>query len=89
MVVGFRMIGLTNKIASYIVLPLLLLLAITIFIYVVAVLGRIARENRTYDRYNACVLSVPALERTQESIDTCYYKVQQDTNIHIKRYDRE
>lgn len=50
-------------------------------------LGDIARENQAYNRYNACVLSIPALERTSEIIDRCWSQAQKDTGIEVKRYD--
>lgn len=51
-------------------------------------LGDVARENQAYNRYNACVLSIPALERTKEVIDKCWNSAQQDTGIEVKRYDK-
>jgi len=51
-------------------------------------LGDIARENQAYDRYNACVLSVPASDRDISKIDKCWTEAQEDTGIEVKRYDR-
>lgn len=50
-------------------------------------LGDIAKENQAYDRYNACVLSVPADDRDIEKIDRCWEAAQEDTGIDVKRYD--
>lgn len=50
-------------------------------------LGDIARENQAYDRYNACVLSVPASDRDISKIDKCWDEAQKDTGIKVKRYD--
>lgn len=50
-------------------------------------LGDIAKENQAYNRYNACVLSVPADDRDVEKIDRCWEAAQKDTGIDVKRYD--
>lgn len=50
-------------------------------------LGYIAKENQAYNRYNACVLSVPADDRDIKKIDRCWKAAQEDTGIEVKRYD--
>lgn len=50
-------------------------------------LGDIARENQAYDRYNACVLSVPASDRDEAKINRCWESAQKDTGVEVKRYD--
>ncbi len=50
-------------------------------------LGDIARENQAYNRYNACVLSVPPSDRDENKINKCWESAQQDTGIEVKRYD--
>ena len=50
-------------------------------------LGDIVRESQAYDRYNACVLSVPAGDRDIKKIDRCWEAAQEDTGIEVKRYD--
>ena len=50
-------------------------------------LGYIAEENQAYNRYNACVLSVPANDRDVQKIDRCWEAAQEDTGIYVKRYD--
>lgn len=51
-------------------------------------LGDIARENQAYNRYNACVLSVPPSDRDENKIDDCWDSAQKDTGIEVKRYDK-
>ena len=52
-------------------------------------LGDIAKENQAYNRYNACVLSVPPSDRDVTKIDKCWVEAQKDTGVEVKRYDRE
>lgn len=60
-----------------------------LFYFLALRLGFVAKENQTYNRYISCVLSVPAGERDQIKIDSCWNEVQNDTGIQVKRYDRE
>lgn len=80
--------SLSNQQVSSAVLPLILAVTVVITVAAIIILGNIAKDNQTYDRYNACVLSVPALERNQAKIDKCYHQVQDDTGRSIKRYDQ-
>lgn len=67
-----------------------IILASGIVFYLLALrLGAVAKENQTYNRYISCVLSVPAHDRTQRKIDRCWFEVQKDTGVHVKRYDKE
>jgi hypothetical protein len=52
-------------------------------------LGVIAKENQAYNRYNACVLSIPAHARDESEIKRCYDAAEKDTGIKIKSYDQE
>lgn len=66
----------------------LVLTSVGILFYFLSLrLGDIARENQAYDRYNACVLSLPAADRDKKVIDYCWRQAQQDTGIEVKRYD--
>lgn len=50
---------------------------------------QVGRENQTFARFTACVLSIPPFNRTQDRIDQCWTAVQQDTGVTVKRYDKE
>ena len=52
-------------------------------------LGDIARQNQAYDKFIACVLSVPALDRDENKISDCYDKAQNNSNVKIIRFDGE
>lgn len=67
-----------------------LVLAMTgiLFYFLSLRLGDVAKQNQAYDRYNACVLSVPAADRDIGKIDRCWESAQQDTGVEVKRYDR-
>ena len=45
-------------------------------------------ENQTYGRFLACALSVPADERNQARIELCWDRVQEDTGVTVRRYDK-
>jgi hypothetical protein len=49
---------------------------------------RISRENQTYDRGVACIVSINAKDRSQDQIERCWEQVQKDTGVEIKRYDK-
>lgn len=67
----------------------LVLLSVGILFYFLSLrLGDIARENQAYNRYIACVLSVPPPDRDSAKIDHCWVEAQQDTGVEVKRYDR-
>lgn len=70
---------------------LLLVFAMTgiLFYFLSLRLGDIAKQNQTYNRYNACVLSIPASSRDAIEINRCYDAAQRDTGIQIKRYDNQ
>lgn len=50
-------------------------------------LGNIAKENQAYNRYSACILSIPSNVKSVAEIDRCYKEAQKDTGKIIKRYD--
>lgn len=77
-----------EKAVTIFVTTLVLVMTGILFYFLSLRLGDIARENQAYNRYNACVLSVPALERDQAKIDRCWNQAQADTGIEVKRYDR-
>lgn len=77
-----------EKIVSYIVITLILLSTGMLFYFLSLRLGDIARENQAYNRYNACVLSVPPTDRDRSKIDHCWVEAQTDTGIEVKRYDQ-
>lgn len=80
--------GLLEKMMTRLTVLLVLISTGTLFYFLATRLGDVAKENQTYDRYNACVLSIPALERDQNRIDRCWTQVQQDTGREVKRYDK-
>lgn len=73
---------------SKLIVTLAILISILAFVVSYIRLGHVARESQTYNRYTSCILSVPSQEPTQERIDRCWSTVQEDTGVHIKRYDR-
>ena len=77
-----------EKIVTYIVLTLIAFSTGILFYFLSLRIGDIARESQAYNRYNACVLSVPPLERDIAKIDTCWIEAQKDTGIEVKRYDK-
>lgn len=78
-----------NKIITVVIFSLLLVSTAVLFYFLTLRLGDVANENQTYSRYISCVLSVEAVERNQEKIDSCWDKVQADTGYEVKRYDEE
>lgn len=76
-----------EKIVTAIVVMLVISMTGILSYFLSLRLGDIARENQAYDRYNACVLSVPADDRDIEKIDRCWEAAQEDTGIEVKRYD--
>lgn len=78
-----------EKIVTYTVILLIAITTGILFYFLSLRLGDIARENQAYNRYNACVLSIPALERDERVIDTCWDEAQKDTGIEVKTYIRE
>lgn len=67
---------------------LVLLGTALVFYFLALRVGNIARENQAYDRYNACVLSVPADDRDTAKINRCWTEAQKDTGVEVKRYDK-
>lgn len=78
---------LIEKIVTIFTVGLVLVMTGILFYFLSLRLGDIATENQAYNRYNACVLSVPALERNKEKIDHCWEEAQKDTGVEVKRYD--
>ncbi len=68
-----------------------LVMAITgiLFYFLSLRLGDVARQNQAYNRYIACVLSVPPSDRDTKKIDRCWVEAQKDTGIEVKRYDHQ
>jgi hypothetical protein len=67
----------------------LLLLAMGVFTFILSSrFTQISREEGTYNRYTSCVLSIPALDRDKKKIEDCWARVQQDTGVEVKRYDK-
>lgn len=76
-----------NKILM-LLLTLVLLIAMGMLSYfIVWRLSGVAKQSATYNRFIACALSVPALERDQKKIDQCWVLAQSDTGLQVKRYD--
>ena len=79
------------RIIEQIVMTFMVLLVIGVtgilFYFLSLRLGSIAKENQAYNRYNACVLSVPADDRDIKKIDRCWKAAQEDTGVDVKRYD--
>ena len=46
------------------------------------------QEAGTYSRFTTCALSIPATARTQDEIELCWKRVQDDSGITVKRYDK-
>lgn len=77
-----------EKIVTYLVITLIMFSTGILFYFLSLRLGDIATQSQAYNRYNACVLSIPALERDITAIDHCWIEAQKDTGIEVKRYDR-
>lgn len=78
-----------EKVMTFLVLALIVAMTGILFYFLSLRLGDIARENQAYNRYNACVLSVPPADRDRQKIDHCWNDAQADTGIKVKRYDGE
>lgn len=76
-----------EKMVSYFVIGLVMMMTGILFYFLSLRLGEIATENQAYNRYNACVLSVPPTDRDTAKIDHCWNEAQKDTGIKVKRYD--
>lgn len=77
-----------EKIVTYLVITLIMFSTGILFYFLSLRLGDIATQSQAYNRYNACVLSIPALDRNPAAIDHCWIEAQKDTGIEVKRYDR-
>ena len=49
-------------------------------------LNRLGRENNTYHRTVACILSVPLADRTDSYISQCYQGAEAKNDIQVDRY---
>lgn len=76
-----------EKLVTIMMVALVIGMTGILFYFLSLRLGDIAKENQAYDRYNACVLSVPADDRDIKKIDRCWEAAQEDTGIEVKRYD--
>lgn len=76
-----------EKIVTAFMVMLVVSMTGILFYFLSLRLGDIARENQAYDRYNACVLSVPASDRDEVKINRCWEAAQEDTGVGVKRYD--
>lgn len=81
-------IHIVERIITFTVIVLIAMMTGILFYFLSLRLGDIAKENQAYNRYNACVLSVPPLDRDTKKIDKCWVEAQKDTGIEVKRYDR-
>jgi len=50
---------------------------------------RTTTENNFYTRFQACVLTISPLVRNQQSIDSCYDQVEEQTGIKADRYETQ
>lgn len=50
-------------------------------------LARISKENNTYHRTVACILSVPLATRTPEYIDRCYDQAEKVNSVKVDRFN--
>ena len=80
---------LLERIITAVVVTLVLAITGILFYFLSLRLGDTAKQNNAYNRYNACVLSVPSLDRDVAKIDRCWVEVQKDTGIEVKKYDKE
>ena len=76
-----------EKIVTASVVMLVISMTGMLFYFLSLRLGDIATENQAYNRYNACVLSVPASDRDEAKINRCWEAAQEDTGVWVKRYD--
>ena len=49
-------------------------------------LNRLGRENNTYHRTTACILSVPLANRTDSYISNCYTQAERENNIRVDHF---
>lgn len=56
--------------------------------FIVTEVQRQTKRDGTYSRFTTCALSIPAEERGQDRIEDCWTKVQADTGVTVKRYDK-
>ena len=76
-----------EKIVTAFMVVLVMSMTGILFYFLSLRLGNIARENQAYNRYNACVLSVPASDRDEAKINRCWEAAQEDTGVEVNRYD--
>lgn len=76
-----------SKLISWSIPAFFLIAAVVLVMAIANHTSDVTNENRTYNRFIACGLSVPADNRTQEKIDACWEMAQQDTGTEVKRYD--
>lgn len=79
---------LLERTITILVIGIVLTMTGILFYFLSLRLGGIAKENQAYDIYISCVLSVPAGERDQSKIDSCWNSAERDTGLKVKRYDQ-
>lgn len=75
-----------EKVTSLAILIFFLTAAIVFTMFFNQYLARVTNENRTYNRFIACGLSVPAEMRSPDLIDECWDEAISDTGHSVKRY---
>lgn len=80
---------LIERIVTIITIALVFVSVGILFYFLSLRLGDVATQSQAYNRYNACVLSVPAADRDKSKIDHCWVEAQKDTGVDVKRYDNE
>ena len=72
---------------SKIALPIIIVAAGLMFLFIVADARGTSNENNAYIRVINCIVSYNAADRTQEQIEKCYSTVENDLSIKLQRYD--
>jgi hypothetical protein len=48
--------------------------------------AKVSKDNNTYLRLNACIVSVPPQRRTPEYVKSCYVSADQSNGTSVQRY---
>jgi Skp family chaperone for outer membrane proteins len=76
-----------DRVISKIALPVMGLAAVMlILVFILSTRGQ-SKENNGYIRVINCIISIPATERNQGDIETCYQRVESEVGLKLQRYD--
>lgn len=79
--------GMTDRVMSKVALPIIVLAAILLVTVLILSTKTQTSQNNGYIRVINCIISIPATERTQGDIESCYVQVEKQVGIKLQRYD--